>query len=58
MEFQITVPVIGFAIEHSAFFVPRNANATPLAPHFKFSIRDIDLGFHGDLLASTQAQLF
>jgi len=27
-----------FAIEHSSFFVPRNANATLCTPHFEFSM--------------------
>jgi len=58
MEFRVTARVIGSAIEHTAFFVPRNANATPLAPHFKCNIGDFDLGFHGYLLTRLPPQLF
>jgi hypothetical protein len=58
MEFRVTARVIGFAVEHSSFFVPRNANATLCTPHFEFSIVDVDLGFQGYLLTSAQPQLF
>ena len=36
MEFRVTARVIRFTIEHSSFFVPRNANATLCTPHFEF----------------------
>ena len=58
MEFGVTARVIGFAIKHSSFFVPRNANATLCTPHFEFSIGDIDRAFHGYLLTSAKLQLF
>ena len=54
MEFGVTARVIGFAVEHGSFFVPRNANATLCTPHFEFSIGDIGLGFHGYLLTSAR----
>lgn len=58
MEFGVTAYVIGFAIEHGSFFVPRDANATLCTPHFELSIGNIDLGFHGYLLTSAPPQLF
>ena len=57
MEFGVTARVIGFAIKHSSFFVPRNANATLCTPHFEFSIGDIAFGFHGYLVTSAPPQL-
>jgi len=45
-------------MEHSSFFVPRNADATLCAPHFEFSIGDSDLAFHGYLLTSAKLQFF
>jgi len=58
MEFGVAARVIAFAMEHSSFFVPRNANATLCTPHFEFNIGDINLAFHGYLLTSAKLQLF